>query len=130
LFIDGLVNKGNKDALIVDNKVFIRGKVSIEEDKGAKLICQEVIPFDSIPRKLYIRFSDMEAYESKKEDLFKSISVSDGIDGVYVVCTKENVMKYLGKSMTVNANDELVDMLKKEYGESNVALVEGSIAKK
>ena len=51
-----------------------------------------------------------------------------GVD-VYIVCTKENAMKYLGKSMTVNANEELLNALKKEFGDKNVALVEGSLSK-
>ena len=28
-----------------DNKVFIRGRVSAEEERAAKFICQEIIPF-------------------------------------------------------------------------------------
>ncbi|MBE5934986.1 MAG: DNA polymerase III subunit alpha [Lachnospiraceae bacterium] len=120
----------NREELYVDNKVFIRGKASVEEDKAAKLICSEIIPFNAIPRKLYIRFSDIETYEAKKDKLFQLISTSDGIDNVIVVCTKENAMKDLGKSMTVNANEELVVELQKEYGENNVALVEGSISNK
>jgi DNA polymerase-3 subunit alpha len=119
----------NRNALVVDNKVFIKGKTSVEEEKAAKLICSEIIPFDSIPRKLYLRFPDIETYESKKDRLFNIISTSDGIDGVYIVCTKENAMKYLGKNMTVNANEELINLLKIEFEEKNVALVEGSIAK-
>ena len=119
-----------KEILIVDNKVFIRGKVTVEEDKAAKLICQEIIPFENVPRKLYIRFKDIAEFESKQAVLMASIANSDGNDNIIIVCTKENVMKQLGVGKNVNANEELIGLLKGKFGESNVALVEGSLSKR
>ena len=119
-----------KEILIVDNKVFIRGKVTVEEDKAAKLICQEIIPFENVPRKLYIRFKDIAEFESKQAELMASIANSDGNDNIIIVCTKENVMKQLGVGKNVNANEELIGLLKGKFGESNVALVEGSLSKR
>ncbi|MBQ8044615.1 MAG: hypothetical protein IJ272_10825 [Clostridia bacterium] len=46
-----------------------------------------------------------------------------------IVCTKENVMKQLGVGKNVNANEELINVLKNKFGEKNVALVEGSLSK-
>ena len=45
-----------------DNKVFIKGRVTME-DKDAKLICQNIVSFDAVPREIWIRFSDMTAYQ-------------------------------------------------------------------
>lgn len=36
----------NKDLIEIDNKVIIKGKVSVEEDKASKLICIQVLNFD------------------------------------------------------------------------------------
>ena len=55
---------------------------------------------------------------------------SDGNDNIIIVCTKENVMKQLGVGKNVNANEELIGLLKGKFGESNVALVEGSLSKR
>jgi DNA polymerase-3 subunit alpha len=117
-----------KEELLEDNKVFIRGKVNAEEDKPAKLICAEIIPFDKVPRKLYIRFSDIAEFESKQTELIETIANSDGNDVVIIVCSKENVMKQLGVGKNVNANEELINALENKFGEKNVALVEGSLS--
>ncbi|MBQ8044614.1 MAG: hypothetical protein IJ272_10820, partial [Clostridia bacterium] len=58
-----------KEVLLEDNKVFIKGRVNAEEDKPAKLICGEIIPFDKVPRKLYLRFPDIATLKKNKLNL-------------------------------------------------------------
>ena len=118
-----------KTMLIEDNKVFIRGKVNAEEDRAAKLICQEIIPFEAIPKKLYIRFKDKEEYLAREKELFEAICDSEGNDTVTIVCTKENAIKQLGRGQNVKADGTLVEKLTARFGEGNVAIVEGSLGK-
>ena len=47
----------NSAYLNEESRIFIRGRASVEEEKDAKVICDEIIPFENIPRKLWI--SDM-----------------------------------------------------------------------
>ena len=53
----------NKALLNIDSKLFIKGKAKIEEDRGNKVICQKVIPFEEIPCELWLRFKDIAAFE-------------------------------------------------------------------
>ncbi len=46
--------------LVMDNKVFIRGRASVEDEKDGKLICEEITSFDEIPRTLWIGFRSMK----------------------------------------------------------------------
>ncbi|HPU64153.1 MAG TPA: OB-fold nucleic acid binding domain-containing protein, partial [Mobilitalea sp.] len=97
-----------KSILEIDNKVFIRGRATTEEDKDAKLICQEIIPFDAVPREIWIRFSDVSEYLKAEKELFKLLKSYDGNDSVVIYCEKEKAMKRLPKSMNVKADSELI----------------------
>ena len=56
--------EANRDLFTEDSKLFIRGRVSIGDDPVGKLVCEQVIPFDSIPKELWLQFPDMETYQS------------------------------------------------------------------
>ena len=58
------------NAIMEDGKVFIKGRVSVEEDKDAKLICEQISTFEQMPKKLWIKFSTREAYEETKGSAF------------------------------------------------------------
>ena len=53
-----------------DTKVFIQGRVTVEEDKPAKLICSGVVPFDAVEKELWIQFPTRADYEEAEQTLF------------------------------------------------------------
>ena len=73
-----------RDLLVEDNKVFIQGRTSVEEEKDAKLICREVHGFDEGRKELWIQFPDKEAYDRQREELFAALSDMDGNDAVVI----------------------------------------------
>ena len=113
-----------KSILEIDNKVFIRGRATTEEDKDAKLICQEIMPFDAVPREIWIRFADLSEYLKAEKELFKILEEYDGNDTVVIYCEKEKAMKRLPKSMNVKADSDLISRLNQIYSEKNIRLVE------
>jgi DNA polymerase-3 subunit alpha len=117
-----------KHMLEPDNKVFIRGRATIEEDKDAKLICQEIIPFEAVPKELWIRFDSLAQFLSSEKELYKLLEGYDGNDSVIIYCKNDKVMKRLPKSRDVNAGNELVSRLRQVYSEDNVVVVEKCIA--
>lgn len=119
----------NAHLMETDSKVFVRGRVSAEEDKASKLICEKIIAFDSIPRELWIQFEGREVYEQKVHHLYSLLAESDGNDQVIVFLKKERQMKRLPASRTVKIDQQLLDSLNKEYGGENVKVVEKSIEK-
>ena len=113
----------------VDSKVFIQGRVSAEDDKPSKLICEKISSFDNIPKELWIQFSGKEEYERKVHRLYELLRQSDGEDQVVVFLKKERMMKRLPAARNVLIENALLDILTKEYGQENVKVVEKSIEK-
>ena len=118
-----------KTILGVDQKIFVRGKVSSEEEKDAKLICQEIIPFDCLPRELWIKYSDIASFVGDEQRLYSLLNLYDGNDSVIIYCEKEKCMKRLPKSRNVKACRELMEQLISVYGEENVRIKEIGIEK-
>lgn len=116
-----------KNMLNQDAKVFIQGRLSIEEEKAPKLILSRLIPFEDIKKDVYIRCSQKSVYMEKLEELGTAIAESDGKDRIIVVCVKENEMKILGDGMTIRADEETLGKLKAIFGENNVGVKEGSL---
>ncbi|MCR5404536.1 MAG: DNA polymerase III subunit alpha [Butyrivibrio sp.] len=102
-----------------DARVFIEGRVSVEEDRDAKLIAGKIISFDSIPRTLWIRFSNKEAYEASFTTLDSILKSSEGNDEVAIYLNETKQIKKLGPSSNVNAF-EIADRLKQEFGRDNI----------
>lgn len=110
----------NSDKLIEDNKVFITGRSSVEEEKDAKVLLEKITPFDELPKKLWVKFDDMDAFEREKGALEAILSTSDGRSNVVVYISKEKVMKNLPASMTVDINENFISLLKNEFGTDNI----------
>ena len=108
--------------LVEDGKVFIKGRVSLEEDRDGKLICERITSFDEIPKKLWIRFPTMKAYEAGIEDLLRDISESEGNDSVVLYIEDKKQMKKLPPGRNVNADEALYDVLCKKYGKDNIKI--------
>ena len=121
--------ENNAHMMEEDSKVFIQGRVSAEDDKPSKLICEKITAFDDIPRELWIQFAGKEEYEKKGHHFYQLISQSDGSDQVVVYLRKERQMKRLPAARNVKIDDNLLDILTKEYGSGNVKVVEKSIEK-
>lgn len=101
-------------------KVFITGRITANVDENAKIICEKVVDFDSVPRKLWIRFADKTEYEENIPKLNSIIADSDGNDSVIIYCTKENQRIALPKSQSVKVTSGLLMSLREMFGEKNV----------
>ncbi len=113
----------NNARLVEDNKVFIRGRVSSEEERDGKLICEKITGFEEIPRKLWIKFSDMADYEKNAEELFNLLADSDGQDGVVIYIEADRTMKKLPPNKNVCADEELLTRLNEKFGKDNIKIV-------
>lgn len=110
----------NMDKLIEDNKVFIKGRVSVEEDKDGKLICERITGFDEITKKLWIKFSTKEAYDQAEQELLDILAASDGRDAVCIYVENPKAVKNLPPNKSVNADRALVEKLEILYGKDNI----------
>ncbi len=110
-----------------DSKVFIRGRVSLDDDRDGRVICERMCSFDEGRRELCIRFSDLDTYHARQKELFEVIRDSDGRDQVFIFLDAEHASKCLGDSMTVAADPALVLRLSELFGAGNVGTVEKAI---
>lgn len=113
-----------------DTKVFIQGRVTVEEDKPAKLICSGVVSFDAVEKELWIQFSTRADYEEAEQTLFAILGNYDGTENVYIYLSKDRARKLLPKSRCTKVCKELLSELYSKFGEDNVKVTEKSIEKK
>ncbi len=118
-----------KAVLDTDNKIFVKGRAGVEEDRGGKLICQQIIPFDEVPLELWIRFPDIEAFQKEEQKLNQNLLSFDGKDAVCIYAAKEKQVKRLGRNKAVNARRILQEDVLGYLGENAVAIMEKSIEK-
>lgn len=109
--------------LTEDSKVFLKGRVSAEEEKDGKVICESVVSFDDIPKELWIKFKTQEAYQEAEKELFSILNDSEGNDRVVLYIETPKMMKKLPPNRNVSARKELLTALTSLFGEDNIRVV-------
>lgn len=113
----------NSYKLTDENKVFIQGRVSVEEERDGKLISEKITAFDEIPRKVWLKFPNMDSYISQEKQLFDSIAQSDGNDTIVIYLEDSKQMKTLPPNRNIKADGEVLERLRGMLGENNVRVV-------
>ncbi len=112
-----------------DRKVFIKGRVTVEEDKPAKMLCQKIVPFDDLPKQLWIQCQTKEDYLQTESQLYQILGEYDGQDTVIIYLSQERAKKQLPNSRMTKVCPELLQNLYGIFGEDNVKVVQMSIEK-
>ena len=107
-----------------DDRVFIEGRASIGDDPVGKLICEQVIPFDAVPRELWLKFAGKDEYDALSPRIMDILKTSEGSDTVVLYLERERAKKILPASWKICANKPMLEALSRELGEKNVKLVE------
>ncbi|MEF9939546.1 MAG: DNA polymerase III subunit alpha [Clostridium sp.] len=118
-----------REFLNPDEKVFIRGRVSIGEEPVGKMICEQVIPFSDVPRELWLQYPGREIYLAQEKELLDTLRMHEGKDSVIIYLEAERAKKLLPMNWNVSANPELVQQLIEKLGERNVKVIEKPIEK-
>ena len=121
--------ENNRDLLTEDEKLFIRGRVSLGDEPVGKLVCEQVIPFDAVPRQLWLQFEDMAGYQAAEAELMELLKSSEGNDQVVIYLKKERAKKKLPPNWNVMADAGLLNRLYCKVGEKNVKVVEMALDK-
>ena len=111
-----------RQALVPGNKVFITGRVSLEENKPAKLICTKVVSFSEVPKILWIKYDSIDSRHSDELELNRHIAEHKGSDRVILYAVAEKKIANLPDSLRVNADDDTVAYFKGIYGDENVSV--------
>ena len=103
-----------------DAKVFVRGRVQLDEGKDAKLICETITPFDQVPRKLWLRFRDDAGYLARQKELMQIIEENGGRDQVILYIEEGRKKRVLPPGQGVRADDQLLAKLHRIFEKKDV----------
>lgn len=107
-------------------RVLINGRVNVGADEDGKLICQNMVPFNEVGKELWIRFKDISAFHAS-EDYISGLSAMEegaykGRDPIVIYLSDTKQKKYMSHKYDINASGPLLEVLKKRFGEKNVAV--------
>ncbi len=119
----------NRMYLEDDRKIFVRGRVSEEDDAASKLICEVILPFEQTKKELWLQFADKQAFLLMEKELYELLAGSEGEDEVVIYCKMEKVIKRLPRNRNIRADDAIVSALMEKLGENCVKVVEKPIEK-
>jgi DNA polymerase-3 subunit alpha len=118
-----------------DEKIYVTGRVSVQEEQQGKLICEKIVSFEeignnnsqrknmqnSLVKQLWLQFENKQQYEDIQESLYEDLSSYNGNDDIFIYCKAE---KQLSNIFKTGINDSLVKELAEKLGISNVKVVE------
>jgi DNA polymerase-3 subunit alpha len=110
----------NASVLEQDAKVFVQGRVSCEDDKPSRLICEKIIPFDQEKKELWIQFADKEAFQKQEVRMLNSLKAYEGDVTVVAYLAKEKQWKKYPPNRNISLTDTLLETLKQQFGEQNI----------
>ncbi len=118
-----------REHLREENKVFVRGRVNVNETENGKLIADNMVEFSSIPNELWLKFSNKEAYFQLEDEVLKELEQWDGQDNIVIYLEEERQKKILPRNRNVIASPQLVEHLEEILGKNNVKVVAKTIEK-
>ena len=110
-----------------DNKIFVKGRFSVEDDNAIKLICEKILPFGQKKKELWIQFPDKETYLEEEAITYGYLADSEGNDEVMIYCEKEKIVKKLPANKNISINPQILSRLMNHFGENRVKVVEKAI---
>ena len=111
-----------RGAICEDNKVFVKGKVSLESEESAKLIADTIIPFDGISSDIWIKIDNKDVYKQHESAIINLITNNPGADTVIVYLEKEKAKKVFPRNQGMKINSNIEKTLKDLFGNENVVV--------
>lgn len=103
-----------------DRVVIVKGKASVKEEEGAKVLCDEIRAFDvATSHKIYLRF-DGNINDEQILAVKELIKHNPGDIPVFIWPGSGDHMLLLDKNLWVNCAEEFISALKTRLGEENV----------
>ena len=122
-----------RDCCVKDGRILVRGKVSLEDNKDAKLLADRICSFSEVPQDLWLRFSDMDAYleqEQKVLDILNNTeepaeSTAPPAGRIVIYVQQPRSFKNLNLGRKRRLSSFLISALGEAFGKENVSLVPG-----
>ena len=111
-----------KELLSEDEKVFVTGRVSSEENKPSKLICERIRRFSDVPRELWIAFPTMDDYLREQGDVEALMDESEGIDEICIFIRDTRKYANLSSKGRIRITDQTLSAFRRFFGDDNVTV--------
>lgn len=115
-----------KQYLEQDSKIFVYGRASISEDEG-KILLEALVPFERVPKKVYLQCENMEDYNTKQKAVYEIIDRYPGNNTVIICLKEEKSYKTLPGQFQVDVKEECIAELKQLLGDEKVAITNGKL---
>ena len=112
-----------KDLIEEGRKYIISGKASLEENDAAKLIAGKIIPFEEVPREVWLQFENKAELEKVEDELNKIFEGNKGNARVMLYCREERQVKRVNTVRGISYAEAVIDELKHKLGCGNVKIV-------
>ena len=112
-----------RDLLEEDQKIFVEGRVSAEDDRPSKLLCDKITSFDEIPRELWLAFATKSDWQESRMELGDAIRSSEiGSDRVYSFIREGRSYREETRGRRIRLTDELIALGAQLCGENCVKI--------
>jgi len=112
-----------KELIEEGRKYIISGKASLEENDAAKLIAGKIIPFEEVPREVWLQFENKAELERVEDELNKIFEGNKGNARVMLYCREERQVKQVNAIRGISYAEAVIDELKHKLGSENVKIV-------
>ena len=106
--------------IVEDEKLFVEGRISVEEEKASKVIADNLIRFSDVPRSIWIAFPDIEAFRRARGELLSFAEKNEGQDRLLTYLPKEKQAKQLSLGGGICADADTLAQLREMFGKANV----------
>jgi len=110
-----------------EEKIFVVGHATVEEEQDGKVICERIVPFDAPRKELWLQFPTKSDFSEKEQQVYDILRDSDGNDEVVIYISDVKAFKRLPRNRAVGTNSVLLARLTEFLGEKNVKVVEKGI---
>ena len=110
-----------------EEKIFVVGHATVEEEQDGKVICERIVPFDDTRKELWLQFPTKSDFSAKEQQVYEILRDSDGNDEVVIYISDVKAFKRLPRNRAVGTNSVLLARLTEFLGEKNVKVVEKGI---
>ena len=110
-----------------EEKIFVVGHATVEEEQDGKVICERIVPFDDTRKELWLQFPTKSDFAEKEQQVYDILRDSDGNDEVVIYISDVKAFKRLPRNRAVGINSVLLARLTEFLGEKNVKVVEKGI---
>ena len=108
--------------LIQDKVVYIRARLSVQEDEDTKLIAEEIIPIEELEsdKKIYVKISDF--YNCPEVSMIESLTKSTGNAKLYFYDEKSG-KTMVKDNLKIDFNEDIIKKIQDIVGKENVKIV-------